>query len=672
MSDEREVPTVTIEDDAPDEPSGVDLLALLDGVTVLRALPSDAKRALLQHVERRRYADGQTVVAAGEPGDALYIVAAGEVTVLVTEPSTGLPFEVARLGPGETLGEMTIFSGAPRSADAHAVGPVEVLVVQRDLFLRIVRARPDVALDIAGTLADRLRLMNAERGVRFGSLRGYTGDPELLALTTPALIRRLKMVPVQEAPDGVLVATPEPYNRASVEEMRRLLRGRPIKLLAVAAAEFDAWVGRFAGRREDPALRAATPAQRAARVVYEGAAGTAEPKVAPVASQSVTDLLSTLLLDAVERDASDIFLEPGPRELKVRFRVDGRMQSRGETIAAALHAPLVSRVKVLAGADITNRRRPQDGRFGIQVGEESYDLRISTVATLHGEKVAIRLLDSGRLQRNLSSVVLWDRAREALRALVYQPSGLLLVTGPSGSGKTTTLYAALQERAAPDLAIATVEDPVEYEIPGITQVQVSEETGLDYPTVLRAFLRQSPDIVLVGEMRDRATTDLTANAALTGHLVLSSFHTNDALGAITRLRDMQVEPFVLSAALAGVVNQRLVRKLCERCREPATLPELALQSLARAGVRWTPGRPVYRPRGCPACGGQGFRGRVGMFEVLDVSPALRDAIAQAADNVELRRAARTGVYLPFADYAAWLLGEGLTVPSEVLRVLPMA
>lgn len=664
-------PDLTIDDS--DAPTGEDTLALLHGVTIFQALPTELKRRLAGHIGRKRFAPGETILRRGDPGDALYVVAHGTVAVHLTDPGSGLRIQVGLTTVGETLGEMALFAGDPRSADASALDAVELLVVERDLFLKLVRARPEVALGIAATLADRLRQRNTELGVRFGTLKGYEPDEGLLDLVPPVLVRRLRMVPVVEGPDGVLVATPEPYNRGAIDEMRRVLRGRALKLMAVSAVEFEQWTGRFVNRRADSAaLKVATPAQRASRVTYESAAAPPpDPKLLPAVVSSATEVLSNLLVEAIERDASDLFLEPGQKDLRVRFRVDGRMVNREDVLPLSLHAPLVSRIKVLAGADIANRRLPQDGRFGVSVNDESFDLRVSTVNTLRGEKVAIRLLDSGRLQRDLGAVVGWERAVDALRGIIYQPSGLVLVTGPSGSGKTTTLYASILERSSPDLSIVTVEDPIEYEIPGITQVQVNDDAKLDYPTVLRAFLRQSPDIMLVGEMRDRATTDLTCNAALTGHLVLSSFHTNDALGAITRLRDMQIEPFVLAASLAGVVNQRLVRKLCERCREPASLPELMRQSLARAGVRLDGHQPVFRARGCPACGGQGFRGRVGVFEVLDIGPPLRDAIARGDDNVELRAAARMGVWVTLGEYASWILGRGLTVPTEVLRSLPM-
>lgn len=643
-------------------------VTLLEGVPLLAGVPRELKEKMVPHLRTREVADGETFLRAGTAGDAMYIVASGTVRVHLTEAGTGAVIELARFTKGEVIGEMALLGGEPRSADATAIGPVELVEVKGEIFRRLVQARPEVALEMCRSLSNRLRAANADRGVRFGTLKGRIPNRALLDLVPLSLIRQHQIVPIEESTDHVLVATTNPEDKSGIEAIRRQLRGREVRLLAVARDDFDRWVSRNVGEPLAHTLRG-TLAERAARVSYD----TSGPPSAEVrGGGSAADTLSVILLEAIELSASDVHIEPVGAELRVRFRVDGHMVPRADAVSAALQNPLISRIKVLASLDITNRRLPQDGRFGVRVADETYDVRVSTVPTLNGEKVAMRLLDSGRLERSLDALVTWERARDAIRAVLYQPSGLLLVTGPSGSGKTTTLYGALLERATPELSIATVEDPVEYEIPGITQVPVNIEAGLDYPTAVRAFLRQSPDILLVGECRDRHTTELTANAALTGHLVLSSFHTNDALGAISRLRDMQIEPFVLASSLVGVVNQRLVRRLCPACREPTTATPVIIESLSRAGVPGAVGMPIYRARGCPACNGTGFKGRVGVYEVLDMEAPLRDAIARGLDSTALRDAARQGVYLTLGEYAGWLIAMGHTVPTEALRVLPMA
>jgi type II secretory ATPase GspE/PulE/Tfp pilus assembly ATPase PilB-like protein len=653
---------------AKSNPELARMVSLLEGVPLLAGVPRDLKEKLVPHVSARVVADGETFLRAGEPGDAMYIVVSGVVRVHLPEAGTGTLVELARIHKGEVIGEMALLGGEPRSADATAIGPVELVEVKGEIFRRLVQAKPEVALEMCRALSARLRAANADRGVRFGTLKGRMPDRALLDLVPLSVIRQHKVVPVSDAGEHILVATTNPEDTVGLDVIRRLLRGRELRLVAVAGDDFDRWVSRNVG---DPLAHTAhgTIAERAARLSYDT---SGPPSTEPRGKGSAADTLSVILLEAIELSASDIHIEPVGAELRVRFRVDGHMVPRAETVAATLQNALISRVKVLAALDITNRRLPQDGRFGVRVAEETYDIRVSTVPTLNGEKVAMRLLDSGRLERSLDALVTWERARDAIRAVLYQPSGLLLVTGPSGSGKTTTLYGALLERSTPELSIATVEDPVEYEIPGITQVPVNLEAGLDFPTAVRAFMRQSPDILLVGEMRDRHTTELTANAALTGHLVLSSFHTNDALGAISRLRDMQIEPFVLASALVGVVNQRLVRRLCPSCREPSTATSVVIESLSRAGVPGAVGMPIYRARGCPSCNGTGFKGRIGVYEVLDMEAPLRDAIARGLDSTALRDAARQGVYLTLGEYAGWLIAMGHTVPTEALRVLPMA
>jgi type II secretory ATPase GspE/PulE/Tfp pilus assembly ATPase PilB-like protein len=354
----------------------------------------------------------------------------------------------------------------------------------------------------------------------------------------------------------------------------------------------------------------------------------------------------------------------------VRYRVDGRLSFRDGTIPFALHAPLMSRIKVLASLNIAERRLPQDGRISLDLGQKGYDLRVATINAKFGEKVTLRILDSSALEQNLASLVLADKVSQVVRKLFYRPNGLVLVSGPTGSGKTTTLYAAIKERLNPELAICTIEDPIEYDVPGITQVQVNEAIGLGFTDVMRTFLRQDPDIILVGETRDAATAKLACSAALTGHLVLTSFHTNDTISAVMRLREMQIEPFVLAGALLGVINQRLVRRICPSCRVETQYSDVIRQNLDHAGVPLDKAAKLYKGAGCKACNGEGYKGRVGVFELLVVSNAVRDAIAQEANAAQLKQAAADGLFVSLARYAQFLLAEGLTVPSEILRILP--
>lgn len=665
-----DVPIITISADGT-----VDTLAqivgLLDAVEMLEPLGPSLKQKLAPRLEDVRASAGDTVVHEGDPGDSMYLVASGSLSVQRKDRDLGVTVELATLPAGSNFGEMALITGAPRSANVVALEDARLLRLDRKIFDRLIRAVPEVSLNIAARLAHRLDELNAAAGVRFDTLEGKTFDPSLLQLVPLATIRRLRIVPFAQLHDSVEVATPEPHNRAGLLEVRRLLRGMQVKLVAVSQKDFDDFV-RFQVRGNEQ-LRTrsmldfrARAAKRAREVTFQGFTDSGRRE-----NQDVAKLLNQILVEGIDQDASDVLIEPESAHIRVRYRVDGRLTDRGGRIPLTQHAPIVSRIKVLAGMDITEKRLPQDGRISLAIGSERYAVRVATVNARYGEKVVLRILDSSRLSQNLATLVLHDRTLEALRRIVFQPGGMTLVTGPTGSGKTTTLYASVMERHSPDVSICTVEDPVEYDIDGVTQVQVNEAIGLSWTTVMRAFMRQSPDVILVGETRDRMTADMVFNAALTGHQVLTSFHTTTALAAIPRLRDMGVERYVMASSLAGVINQRLVRRVCDRCRTLEPLAPVVARRLREASVRLAPNTQLYTGKGCDACGGTGFKGRVAIYEVLTAGQRMRDAIAASASPQVLRAAAEHDGLITLADYATFLLKEGLTVPTEVLRVLPL-
>jgi type II secretory ATPase GspE/PulE/Tfp pilus assembly ATPase PilB-like protein len=355
----------------------------------------------------------------------------------------------------------------------------------------------------------------------------------------------------------------------------------------------------------------------------------------------------------------------------VRFRVSGLLVRRpGPPIPRAYARGLASRIKVLAELDIAERRRPQDGRMSCRVGARQIDLRISTLPILDGEKIVMRLLDSASAVQPLERLILADKVCRVVQQMVMRPHGLVFVVGPTGSGKTTTLYAALGLRRREDTAITTIEDPVEYNIRGITQVNVRPEVGLGFDTALRSILRQDPDVILVGETRDRETGKMALEAGLTGHLVLSSLHTNDAIGTVQRLREMGLEDYAIAAAMIGVVSQRLVRRTCPECAVEAQMSPHHLEQLALAEVPIDASRgTIMRGKGCESCNGTGFRGRIGVFELLVVDDDLRAAIIAGAGSIQLREVALRGAFVPMARYAAFLLEHGVTTPEELLGVL---
>ncbi len=372
-------------------------------------------------------------------------------------------------------------------------------------------------------------------------------------------------------------------------------------------------------------------------------------------------LINGIIADAARQGASDIHIEPYESGLVVRMRLDGQLT---ETLRMPAHvAPVVvSRIKVMARLDIAERRVPQDGRIGLSLGGKLLDVRVSTLPARAGERAVLRILDKENAGITLDALGMAEGVEAAYRAALAEPNGIILVTGPTGSGKTTTLYAGLRQLNDGSRNILTVEDPVEYAIEGVGQTQVNAKVGMSFAAGLRAILRQDPDVVMVGEIRDRETAEIAVQASLTGHLVLSTVHTNDAVGAVTRMRDMKVEPFLLASTLRAVIAQRLVRRLCSGCRQPviAEKAERALLDLPK-------GATVWRPAGCEACGHTGYRGRIGIFEVLRVDDAIRRLINDGGDEREIaRQAFRRAPDLNGSVREAVLAGE--TSVEEAVRI----
>ncbi len=454
---------------------------------------------------------------------------------------------------------------------------------------------------------------------------------------------------------GLHVALPDPDD-AFVQKALRLATGLPLQVVLATPADID------------KAL-----AERADGADPDNAAGDAEPDsgefvehLRDLASEApVIRMVNTLIGRVIELRASDIHLEPFEDGLHLRYRVDGTLAT-AEVIAPRLGAAVASRIKLLAHLDIAERRLPQDGRIRIRVKGRELDLRVSTVPSVHGESVVMRVLDRTAVRLSLPDMGMPDDTLALLRDMLARPHGILLVTGPTGAGKTTTLYAGLAALDAATQKIVTVEDPVEYQLPGIVQIQVHAQIGLTFANALRSILRQDPDVVMIGEMRDGETAQIAVQAALTGHLVLSTLHTNDAASAIVRLVDMGVERFLITSTVNGVVAQRLVRSLCAQCKQPFTPDPAWLQ---RTGLQrhLAPGAPLYEPRGCPACRGSGYRGRLGIYELLVIDDALRRAIGEGADAGTLHTLAQQRGLRPLHDDGLRRVAAGLTTLEEVLR-----
>lgn len=373
----------------------------------------------------------------------------------------------------------------------------------------------------------------------------------------------------------------------------------------------------------------------------------------------VIKLVNGVLLEAIKERATDIHLEPFENKLLVRYRIDGVLHDRYE-LTKGHQSPVTSRIKVMAKMDIAERFVPQDGRIGIALGDRAVDIRVSSLPTQHGERIVMRLLDKARGLLTLEDLGMAADEKGRLDALIRHPHGMILLTGPTGSGKSTSLYAILQALARPEVNIITVEDPIEYDLPGVGQVQVNEKAGITFATALRSILRQDPDIIMIGEMRDFETAHIGVQSSLTGHLVLSTLHTNDSVSAVSRLVDMGIEPYLLAGSLLGVVAQRLVRRVCPNCREEMEAPA----TMKKYGVE-----RVFRGRGCEVCKESGYRGRFGLYEQFDVDSEIAEAISTNAPLATLKALSKERGLRTLLDLGVERVASGDTTPEEMFRVV---
>jgi len=380
----------------------------------------------------------------------------------------------------------------------------------------------------------------------------------------------------------------------------------------------------------------------------------------------VIRFVDLLLSQAVKSRASDVHVEPQEKSMSIRMRIDGSLRDMVPP-ARRMQAAVIARIKILSKMDIAERRLPQDGRLKIKASGKDIDVRVSSIPTIYGEKIVMRILDASAASHNLSQLGFGPKLFEEFKIILSQPHGIIIVTGPTGSGKSTTLYSALNYLKDPTKNITTVEDPVEYRLAGINQIQVKPEIDLDFAICLRAILRQDPDIILIGEIRDKETVEIAMKASLTGHLVLSTFHTNDAPSAISRLVYMGIEPYLLASALNLVVAQRLVRKICEYCKEPVDLSKEALKRL-NIDPEQNKDAVFYHGKGCKACGGTGYKGRLPVFEFMVMDTEMREAVISGANESQLRAMARQKGYGGLDDSGISKMLEGLTTAEEVLRV----
>lgn len=491
-------------------------------------------------------------------------------------------------------------------------------------------------------------------------------DPQAARLLTPEQAARLRAVPYAFEGKRLLVAMADAGDEQASDEVSVLTR-RPITSLAAPTEIFDALLRAAYG---------ATASQMAERLgggdggdddLLSNLQAVDASDVHRMAEEpSVINLVNLIILEAVKSRASDIHVEPFDRQLVVKYRVDGELRPANAP-PKALQAAITSRIKIMSGMDIAERYVPQDGHITLRFEGRKVDIRVSTVPTIYGESVVMRILDKQAISLNLEALGMSQVDRDEFDRLLALPHGMILVTGPTGSGKTTTLYAGLTKLYDPSLKIITIEDPVEYELSGINQIPVNPDRGLMFSTGLRAILRQDPDVVMVGEIRDNETAEIAVRAALTGHLIMSTLHTNDAASAIGRLLDMDIEPFLLASVVEAVIAQRLGRRMCQVCKQPVDIPEALQHRILPDERPLFPGMRAFKGPGCKECDNSGTRGRVGYYEVLVLTAGMRSAITQGRTSApELLKTAAPG-HITMRRDGLNKAALGLTSVDEVLR-----
>jgi type IV pilus assembly protein PilB len=517
-----------------------------------------------------------------------------------------------------------------------------------------------VLIDLGLILESHLvRALSEQVGLEFVDLTEYAVDVSATGLLPEALARRYKALPIGERDGRLLVAMSDPANVYALDDIRAMTN-RDVQPVVATAGDIEQAIRKYTTMGEGVEQLASDAASQVEEDVGEVAAALEE---APIVK-----LVMAIMTQAIGDRASDVHIEPNERDVRIRFRVDGVLHEVMRP-AKNIQNGLISRLKVMADLNIAERRVPQDGRMSIRAGGKTLDLRVATLPTVYGEKVVIRVLDKSQSLIELPRLGLLDDSYKRFESSFRKPYGAILVTGPTGSGKSTTMYAALNILNQADRNIITVEDPVEYRLDGVNQIQIHPKAGLTFPTALRSILRADPDIILIGEIRDRETAMIAVESALTGHLVLSSLHTNDAPSAISRLIEMEVEAFLVASAVDCVVAQRLARQLCERCKEGYEPDVTALREAGYAEHIWNDVAQLFRPVGCPACSNTGYRGRVGLYEVMLMSEEIERLAVERASSDQIRHMAMEQGMTTLKDDGLEKARRGQTSIEEVLRVV---
>jgi type IV pilus assembly protein PilB len=611
-----------------------------------------------------------------EEAPGLFLVESGRVAAIVRNARAGTTQVVATIGAPEALGASRLLAGtAGDDVEYVALRATVVHLLPREVFDAVLRQVPAFAAAVTRSVAVEAAWVTRFGAIPWADLASHTFDEHLWASMPTSLASQGRICPLDFKGDTMTVAMVDPREVSALDELSAAVPGVRFRVVATSVDDLRRFVGTRGVPRRDSVLSSPSSTNGEARATFRFLSDeivARDPRartssIPPPAVGAIEEIVGV----GLGAGASDIHIEPERQGVSVRYRVDGVLRRRRDPFPTEIARAIVIRLKTLARLDITETRRPQDGRISVELASgRLVDLRLSTVPAKFGEKIALRVLDSGEAIADLKTLFVVDQVRTHFARLLSRRTGFLLVTGPTGSGKSTTLYSALNACRAQHLNIMTVEDPIEYHLDGVTQVEVHPEAGTTFAAVLRALLRQDPNIMLVGEMRDAETARIAVEASLTGHLVMSSLHTNGTLEAVARLRDMGIESYALANGLLAVLHQRLVQRICPHCVAPFDYPEFVIQTLVRHGVFGSGPVPVLmRGTGCVRCHNTGLLGRVMACGMLVINDELRDAIGRRADLGELREIAARGAHIELHKYAGALLRMGATVPGEVIPLL---
>ncbi len=508
--------------------------------------------------------------------------------------------------------------------------------------------------------------LSKQYGVPTINLADYDIDPAIARIIPMDVVQKYQLVPVNRAGATLIVAVSDPSNLFAIEDIK-FMTNYNVEVVVASESDIKAAIDKYYDQSASLADVMGDLDVEDLEVVGEGEEVDVSSLERATEDAPVVKMVNAILQDAIKRKASDIHIEPYEKLFRVRYRIDGVLYEMMKPPIKLKNA-ITSRIKIMAELDIAERRLPQDGRIKIKLGGgRDMDFRVSVLPTLFGEKICLRLLDKSNLQTDLTKLGYEDDALAHFQREIHKPFGMVLVTGPTGSGKTVSLYSALAELNKVSENISTAEDPVEFNFAGINQVQMHEDIGLNFAAALRSFLRQDPDIIMIGEIRDFETAEIAVKAALTGHLVLSTLHTNDAPATINRLLNMGIEPFLVASAVNLITAQRLARRNCPECKEPEDIP---VQALIDAGVPpdEAPSYVCYRGKGCPACNGTGYKGRVGFYQVMPMLEDIRELILNGANTAEIKRESMRLGIKTMRQSGLTKLKEGVSSFEEVLRV----